>query len=219
MGRTRGFGYQYNDRLQRWQNVSNGQMVSEANVIAEMRRHQDATYTALDALTEQLYNGQINVAQWQVGVAQELKDAHLAQAMLGVGGKANMTSVEYGRVGGVLRDEYRYLARFADDIAAGRQSRAQAMARIKQYGNASQQAYWREWSLKEPYIWWQRNAGESCSDCVDIEANNPYTGDTLPTVPGAGTTKCRGNCKCTLHTEQQPIAPLPPNVEEYDAIR
>jgi hypothetical protein len=220
MGQSRGFTYQYNNRLQRWQNPVNGQMVSEANVIAEMRRHQNATYTALDALTDSLYNGNINIAQWQAGVAQELKDAHLAQAMFGVGGKHNMTFVEYGRVGGTLRDEYRYLARFADDIAAGRQSRAQALARIKQYGNATQQSYWREWSLKEDYIWWRRNASESCGDCVDLESNNPYTASSLPTYPGAGSTRCRGNCKCTLHTERQPIEPVPQDDEVYDnAIR
>jgi hypothetical protein len=155
----------------------------------------------------QYYQGQISIAQWQIGIAYELKDAHLAQAMFAVGGKANMTQANYGRVGGTLADEYRYLTNFANDILAGRVSEAQALARIRQYGNNTQQAYWREWKEATPkneLIWWHTNPGDTCRPssggmgCLELEAGSPYKPEDLPTVPGAGATTCKGGCNCDL---------------------
>lgn len=193
--------YAYNNKLQRWQQVSNGRIVSGRQLADEMQRHMSATYDALEGLTRQVYAGQLNVAQWQIAVAQELKDAHLAQAMFAVGGKRNMTAVDYGRVGGVLADEYRYLSNFADDIASGTRSLAQSLPRIRQYGNSSQQAYWRAMTTRttdEEWIHWELNPAEHCQDCLDLAGSSPYKPGNLPTWPGAGETRCRGNCNCTL---------------------
>lgn len=191
--------YAFNQLANRWMDTVTGRFVPNVAVIAEMRLHVAATFSTAQSVTSQLYAGSITMEQWQVAVASELKDAHLAQSMFAVGGKRNMTAVEYGRVGGTLRDEYGHLARFADDIAAGKVSEAQALARIKQYGKATQQSYWREYALASgSKIIWQLHPAEHCADCVDLENNNPYTADTLPTYPGAGATRCHGNCNCTL---------------------
>jgi hypothetical protein len=174
--------------------------VANDAVIGEMRRHQQATYDRLDNLTRSLYSGGISLEQWQLGVAVELKDAHLAQSMFAVGGRRNMTAVEWGRVGGTLRDEYRYLHGFAEGIAAGTVSEAQALARIKQYGNATQQSYWREYSeATKGLIHWRLGVTEEhCKDCPANAAGSPYTSKTLPNYPGDGSTTCRGNCTCYL---------------------
>lgn len=194
--------YYFNNTSQRWTNDSNGRFVSEAQVISELRTHQQAAESELQALTNRLYDGNITVAQWQVSVAQTLKDAHLAQSAFAVGGKRNMTQANYGRVGGVLRDEYGYLNQFAQDIVDGKQSRAQAVARIAQYGQATQQSYWREYANDtNDKIYWRLNPSDHCKDCVELAGNSPYTATTLPTFPGAGETVCRGNCKCELHRE------------------
>lgn len=191
--------YGYNNTAQRWYNTTNGRFVSESAVTNEMRVHQAATYRVLDNATRQLYAGSITVEQWQTVIAYELKDAHLAQALYAIGGKNNATRANYGRVGGTLADEYRYLSNFANDISAGRVSEAQALARIRQYGNATQQSYWREYAgASREQLNWRRTPGESCTGCVDLEANSPYTAATLPTYPGAGATPCRGNCNCVL---------------------
>ncbi len=191
--------YAYSQLSRGWFNTVTGQLVSQATIVNEMRRHVAGTFETLNGLTQQLYAQSITLEQWQIAVASELKDAHLAQSMFAVGGKGNMTAVEYGRVGGTLADEYRFLAGFADDIAAGRVSEAQALARIRQYGKATQQSYWREWSLTRPgEINWTLHPAEHCGDCVELAAGSPYTQETLTTFPGAGDTQCRGGCNCTL---------------------
>jgi len=191
--------FRYNNNAQRWTNVSTGRFVPEQSVISEMRRHQTATYSTLNGLTRDLYAGRINLAQWEIAVASQLKDAHLAQAIFAVGGRANMGAAEFGRVGGTLRDEYRYLSRFANQIASGQISEKQALARIQQYGNATQQSYWREYALaSDGLVNWVLRPGESCGDCIGLASASPYKASELPTFPGAGATECRGNCNCVL---------------------
>lgn len=163
-------------------------------------RHIEAASQELAALTRQLYAERITLAQWQAASASVLKDAHLASsaAARGIDG---MGSVEFGRVGGTLADEYRFLNGFAVDIANGSVSEAQALARINQYANNTQQAYWREYKLmvaRNEVVWWELHAGESCNGCKSLAAGSPYKSGDLKTVPGAGSTECRGGCNCTL---------------------
>ncbi|MEO0595076.1 MAG: hypothetical protein AAF126_03100 [Chloroflexota bacterium] len=205
--------YNYDNSTQRWRDPNTGRFVSEDVVVAEMRTHVEATYSTLDSLTERLYSGSITVQQWQVAVASELKDAHLAQSMFANGGRNNMTPVEYGRVGGVLADEYRYLQNFAEQIARGEISEAQARARIRQYGNATKQSYWREYTQRREYVRWNLQPGESCADCIALDSggldgNGLFRADELPTVPGAGDTVCRGNCNCILSSVPQSEVPF-----------
>ena len=189
----------YNLALQQYVNAATGVPILDALVTNEMRLHVAGTFDTLDVLTRRLYAGQSNLAQWQLGVASELKDAHLAQSMYAVGGKANMTAANFSRVGGTLADEYRFLAGFADGIADGTVSEAQALARIQQYGKATQQSYWREFAIASgELIFWVLHPAKHCGGCLALAGDSPFTPETLPTVPGAGDTPCRGNCNCTL---------------------
>lgn len=142
--------------------------------------HIDVAGQELAALTQRLYAGQLNLAQWEAAAAGVLKDAHLS-ASAAARGIDGMGSVEFGRVGGNLGDEFRWLSRFADDVAAGRVSEAQALARIQQYANASQQAYWSEFGRQAKVL----------------------TGlPRLDQVPCDGKTRCRGNCNCELTSDE-----------------
>jgi hypothetical protein len=205
--------YAYNNTAQRWFDTATGQFASEVAVTEEMRLHQTATYNVLDNVTRQLYAGQLTLEQWQIATAMELKDAHLAQAMFAVGGKRNMTQANYGRVGGTLANEYRFLDNFASEIAKGSVSEAQALARIKQYGNATQQSYWREYKLVSEVIYWNLHPAEHCGDCLSLAGGSPYKPKDLGQVPGDGNTQCRGNCQCTLSREEVPQTVAEPVIE------
>jgi len=200
--------YVYSNRSQRWRNQENGQFVSETVVFTEMQRVRDATVPELQDLTRRLYAGQISLPQWQTATAQVLADAHIAQSMFAVGGRANMTQANWGRVGGVLQGQYRFLAEFAQAIANGEKSEAQALDQIAQYGRNTQQAFYREYAYATPdnqVIDWVLGVADHCRPsagkygCVELAAGSPYTADTLPTVPGAAATTCHGKCNCTIH--------------------
>jgi hypothetical protein len=150
--------------------------------------------------TSQLYGGRITLEQWQTVVAYELKDAHLAQAMLAVGGKNNLSPATLSRLRDTLRKEYGFLNQFAIDIKSGSVSEAQALARVNQYAKASQQSYYREYAMLRTgrFVNWDVNPGENCSGCLDMQSQNPHDAATMTKFPGSGDTPCRGNCNCTL---------------------
>jgi hypothetical protein len=191
--------YNFDNRAQRWRDSASGKFLSNDSVFEEMFRHSDATHSTLEALTRQLYAGDISLSQWQIAVASELKDAHLAQSMFAVGGRVNMGFAEFGRVGQTLREQYGFLSQFADDIAAGKVSEAMALSRINMYGNAATQSYWSEYAKASTgLIDWRLGVAEHCGDCVSIANGSPYTEASLPAYPCDGSTKCLSNCKCTL---------------------
>lgn len=192
--------FNFDNRSQRWRDSSNGRFISSERVNAEMFRHSDATHSTLESLTRQLYAGDINLARWQIAVASELKDAHLAQAMFAVGGRDNMGFAEFGRVGQTLREQYGYLATFAEQIARGEVSESMALSRIAHYGDSSKASYWNEYIEKsDGLLDWNASADErNCWKCPVIAAGSPYTKDTIPSSPGDGNTPCLGKCRCTV---------------------
>jgi len=170
----------------RYSPAAGGGLVPKAVITGEVQIHINASQNVLDVLTRQLYSKQITGDQWQIAVMAELKDAHIGQALFARGGRENMTSTEWGRLGGNLADEYTHLKKMIDQIANGEVSWKQAIARIKQYGQASEQAYWREWALAQDRPEWS-----------SLPALNQ--------VPRDGNTDCYGNCQCHLETREDGI--------------
>ncbi|MBN1430455.1 MAG: hypothetical protein JXB07_18945 [Anaerolineae bacterium] len=171
--------YLYNTGSHRWLDAGSRRFVSKNNITGELDRLKAASIRTLEQMTRQLYSGAIDLQQWQLAVAAELKDAHLANAMFARGGKSAMNSQALGRVGGNLADEFRWLQQFAEGIAGGRVSEAQAIYRIGNYGRACEQAYTREWALQRRRPEWR-----------SLPALNQ--------VPRDGKTTCYGKCNCEL---------------------
>lgn len=194
------------NRIRRWVGVQTLRPVAVNLVTQEMRQQQRVPAADFQALTRQWYGGQVTTAQWQLAIASQLKDAHLAQAMFAVGGKHNLNAENLARLRATLQKEYRFLDQFARDVVSGKVSEAQARARIAQYAQATQQSYWREYALNTPadeVIWWDLGVAEHCPDCLDLAAGSPYEPSELPTHPGAGDTQCRGKCQCTERREKR----------------
>lgn len=193
--------YNYNNASKRWRDSTTGRFVSSEAVENEMFRHSDATHSTLEQLTRQLYGGQINLSQWQIAVASELKDAHLAQAMFAAGGRKNMGFEEFGRVGQTLREQYAFLSNFANAIANGEVSLAQALNRVDMYGEACKQSYWNEYIEKsDGLLDWVLGAQDeqNCNLCPSFAAGSPYTKETIPASPADGTTPCKTRCRCSV---------------------
>lgn len=193
--------FNFDNASQRWRDSNTGRFVSNDAVFAEMFKHSDATHAQLESLTRSLYAGNISLGNWQVAVASELKDAHLAQAMFAVGGRNNMGFAEYGRVGQTLREQYAFLNTFAAEIANGTVSEKMALSRIGHFGDSAKQSYWNEYADKSTgLIDWNLGATDeqNCDLCPIFAANSPYTKETLPARPADGATPCKGRCRCTL---------------------
>jgi hypothetical protein len=105
--------------------------------------------TQLKQFTRMLGNGSISLDQWQGSVREAIKAAHIQAAIIGHGGRGNMGSAEYGKVGQRLRSEYAYLQNFASDLLGRRISAPMAVARIGLYAESVRGSYWLGTELRQ----------------------------------------------------------------------
>lgn len=130
-----------------------------------------------NALAAQVYNSEITIQQWQMGMRQVIKDTYINEYMLSAGGRNAMTQSDWGRIGQQVREQYEYLDRFAQDIANGRYTESGIAARARMYPESASQAY--------------------------EQANVVTRGiPDLPAYPGDGSTVCLSNCKCTWQIKE-----------------
>lgn len=156
----------------------------------------------LVALTKRLSSGKIDVARWQEGVKADLRQAYIQNYLLGIGGKGQLTKRDYGRVGAMLKNQYKFLARFADGITDRTVSAPQALMRIQMYARSARGAYekgrQRTWEDAKQSRWLVNHALENCEDCLKFEAMGWRNPKDFSTLPGLCQTKCKANCGCRM---------------------
>jgi hypothetical protein len=118
-----------------------------------------------------------------------------------------MTQADWGSIGGMLKEQYKYLDGFANDIASGDMTEAQIAARAQMYINSAREGRERareKSALKADYdeVYWEVNGAlENCGGCIEFNQmswqlieDNPYK----EAYPGSGDTVCLTNCGCQL---------------------
>lgn len=143
----------------------------------------------MTTLTQQLVDGELSLADWQLAMREELRRSALEQFVTGKGGSlSNVATTDYLALGPELKSQYRYLSKFAYAIDAAAQQGQPldfAVARTKLYARSTQAIFW--------------------------QAAIPVR---LPQYPRDGQTACRANCKCRLRVQYeydaagQPVATL-----------
>jgi hypothetical protein len=161
----------YDTKSHRYRNLDNGLYVSYDQVIAWSWAEATATGDVVAALGMQVGQGVLRVQDWQTLMRREIKDEYVRQYLVGRGGLAQMTPRDWGIIGHMLRTQYQFLDNFAQDVAAGRLSPAQIVARARLYIYSAQQA--RERARTEAF-------------------GMPV----LPAYPGDGQTECVTHCRC-----------------------
>lgn len=163
----------------RYRNLANGEFVSAETVRGWANAAIDASNNAIATATSQLTNGLLNTGDWQTIIRQELKDAYIQEYLLGKGGLEQMAAADWGSVGGMLSDQYRYLDDFAAEVANGNLTAEQIQARTEMYLESATEAYERgnarAWGIPT---------------------------DKLPALPGDGTSQCLTRCRCAWEFEE-----------------
>lgn len=132
------------------------------------RYNEDVTRLAVNLRT-----GRVTLGMWQEEMKLLIRQLHTGAAVIGKGASwSDMTHRDWGRLGPVLKEQYKYLAGFAQDI----------------YDNAStitaERIAWRSklYGIKAAYSIGLTEAGD--------------IGKMLPYLPKDGSTECLINCKC-----------------------
>jgi len=151
----------------------------------------------------------ISLADWQREMKLLIKDLHVTCAVAAKGGDWRaMTPRDWGRVGAECRKQYKFLARFAQDIfkraQEGKPLTSAIAARARLYAGAARATFSRIEQLVEKALgrtevrWVTDPLVESCPDCLELEARGWMPIEELTQFPGDGSTQCDGNCHCHL---------------------
>lgn len=172
-------------------------------VVDQIReRRIEQVKTDLDTIGQLLVDGKISLDTWQDETARALRKLHIEQAILARGGSDRMTKADYLAVGRNLKEEYKYLRNFAQELADGKITEAEFKARLKLYAGRSRRSYAvmeRQNYKDDGYVYMQRfldRIAVHCQECVRYAAEGvqPIGKLPLPTEQ----CRCGGNCKCTV---------------------
>jgi hypothetical protein len=190
-------GYAWDTRLHNYVSLETGRMVARAKIHQLLRDVTQDCATTLGKLGEAVARGQITPRQFYEAAQITLKHLHNANAALAVGGWDRMTATEWGRNGGILQSEYRHLAEFTRQIAAGELTEKQIIARAQTYADSGFSRYWeldrniqiRNGSKEERLV----TVGDErvCPICLETEASEWQPIGTIAIPQHVG-------CRCGL---------------------
>ena len=189
----------WNEKAAQYVNKKNGRFVSRQVIRDQLDNVVDAATVKMGNLATQLQVGDISLAEWQTAMMQEIKTTHLASAAMQKGGWEQMSQADFGRVGRVVRAEYRFLDDFARQISSGKQKLDGTLGmRAKQYGQAGRGTYYRFWDVEADKRGFDEersilNPADHCTECVD-QAGIGFQplGEMVP----IGKRICRANDRC-----------------------
>lgn len=188
----------------RYRDAKTGRYVSAAAVRGELDRFVDkAGRESARALTEQLRDGKIALPEWQTAMARAVKNVNYAAVAAASGGVENMTAVERGRAGGIIRGQYAYLRQFAADIESGKQPLdGRAVRRAEMYMQAGRDAFHTQKRAgaadampgQRLMVRSHRHRGDSCRSCIELHGRW-FAMDDPAYIP-VGRRECNVSCRC-----------------------
>lgn len=193
----------------RYVSRATGRIVARDGINAAMEARIDAGKAVVDKLSVSLAKGEISLAQWQIGMRDEVKLLHTMAGATSKGGWDRMAPADWGRIGNITKSQYQKLQAFAIDIADGKEKltnlkgevNGRFLQRSKMYANAAYGTMEEANRLgagdrgmvEERRV---REAENSCDDCIRYAAMGWQLIGTLP--PIGVDSACLTNCRCSF---------------------
>lgn len=168
---------------ERWRGTSRVRTVRDPGIFAERYQAQGAQ-AIVDELMRDLQGG-MTTGSWMLKAREQMRGFWLGAFESGRGGKNTMTRSDWGQLGAMLKDQYKYLNNFAEEIRKGELSTegklrlGQIRTRLQMYFNGSNKAF-------------NRGAGNAFG----------VPRDKLPGEPGNSGAPCLTNCGCRWDFEE-----------------
>jgi hypothetical protein len=137
-----------------------------------VRARQERFNDDVTALAGRLYRGEITLRMWESDMRTRLRLFHTGCTAIGAQGWEDVTPSQWGRTGAILKEQYRFLHGFAQDIFDRR-----------------------EYITEKSIAWRARLYGAKGAYTAGVA----QAGDLLqflPYMPKDGSTTCLNGCKC-----------------------
>ncbi len=196
--------YNYDARLRRYRNATNGRIVKAEEVRKSVDTLIQAETITMQNHAQDLLDGKINFAEWQIRSMGTIKQLHVAVALAGNGGRNNTTPSDLGYIGSLIKGQYEYFRGMVGDIRKGKQPlNGSLVSRAGSYGLASLHSYelMRRRSAIAQGLQYECNvlgSADSChgasNGCVEQTKRGwVKIGELVP----VGERLCLYNCHCT----------------------
>lgn len=163
----------WDDSVKRYRSPETGRFIGIDQMNGLRAEFMTVQKTRMEGVTTVYNAGTIDIFTYEKQVKDILRQTYIDNYVMGKGGRNMMTQADWGSVGGMLKEQYRYMNPFLEQIARGELSQAQINARLKMYINSASEAFWRGFTSDIPL--------------------------DLPAYPGDGSTACLVNCQCQWH--------------------
>lgn len=191
--------YLWNEAAHNYIDRKTGRLVSRQVIRDQLENVIDASSQVMRAISQQLREGDISLAEWQTQMMQQIKIIILAGAVMQLGGWQLMTQADFGRVGQIVRREYDFLRTFAKQIASGEQKLDGTLARrAGLYGQQGRPTYLTFWDSTAAQRGFDEERSvlqpaEHCTECISEDAKGfQPIGQMIP----IGQRICRSNDRC-----------------------
>lgn len=183
--------------------ASNGRFVPRSTILKLVDEESDRLSTRMKAHARLLTDRKIDLGEFQRRAADDIKMSSIRMGVFASGGRSQTPQAVYGAVGRELRSQYGFLANFAQDLAAGKLTKEQAVARAGLYGGASRTAFHQAEKVarkREGFRLAKRVLDinkNHCPSCLRHSTNGIFIPIEQIISPGVDC-ECRSRCRCFL---------------------
>lgn len=195
--------YFYDRRTANYRNPQTGRFVPRAAILKLVDEESDRLSTRMKAHARLLTDGKIDLGEFQRRAADDIKMSSIRMGLFASGGKSQTPQSVYGVIGRELRSQYSFLANFAQDLAAGKLTKEQIIARAALYGGASRTVFHQAEKVarkREGFKLAKRmlDAGSKhCQECLQYQTNNEYV-PIESIIPIGSRCSCHSRCRCAI---------------------
>lgn len=192
--------FTYDPRTRRYRATS-GRFISAKEVRQAVDVIIDKEATNFRGIAQQLIDGTINLAEFQIQMQANVKRLNVAMALAANGGINNTSPGDLGYIAGLVKEQYKFLRGMAKEIKTGKQPLdGTLLSRVALYAQASRGVHEkvRVRGAKFSGLTQSRSVlapADHCSQCLS-EAKRGWVpiGENIP----IGQRICGPNCHCTL---------------------
>lgn len=160
-------------------------------------------------LARRLFNREITITQWVREMRGNVRRVATVMYLIGRGGRYQMTQRDWGLLGRYLREQYRYINRFAQDIVDGRyttEQEAVVAGRMYLYDLKAKEMYERAnlekyRGTEQRVIWEYLPEKMHCPDCLERHGKEFLVSELIRTGiwPQSSALACLGiHCGCRV---------------------
>lgn len=203
--------FSYDPQSLRYRDLKTGRFVKAEAIRNAIDAVIASEAQAMRAISQQLIDGTINLAEWQLQMSARVKTLHVSMALVANGGVKNTSASDMGYIGSLVKKQYKFLRDFAKQIRRGdvplnkaflnRTTLYAESARITYHKVLDRRAKASNLELQE------KNVLGSADHC---KGSNSCTGQTakgwvpIGTLVPIGSRLCQMRCHCRIEHRVKP---------------